>query len=494
MKITYSFLLLFFISATGWAQSLDSIVRQAEASFKLSGATTALSIGIIKNGQSYFYHFGDVRKGMSEMPDNQSIYEIGSVTKTFTSLLLAQAVLEHKVKLRDDIRKYLRGSYSNLEYKGKPIRLLHLANLTSGLPNNLPEKIPALKTAGADSQLFEIRQFHDSYTKARFLKDLHAVKLHQEPGLSPTHSNTAAQLLGYLLENIYGATYQELLAKYVTGPFKMSSTYVSVPASKKAFCVPGYNDNGILMPDIPKDAASAGILKSSLPDMLTYLKNQMSELDKRIILSHKPTWGEIGNMAIGLNWNIKTNFDDRRKLWVSGGTFGQSCYLCMYPERKFGVVILSNESDGGAEDRLTHLAQTIYNELYFTVAQRSSEGFGFSASINNLLDSLNKHGFDNAIRAADNLKSQNRSFKLYEEEVNNWGYYYFFKNQKAKALEIFKLNVSLYPQSANTYDSLAETYEALGNKVEAIENYKLELKLNPDNKEIAEHVKKIEKE
>ncbi len=428
------------------------------------------------------------------MPNNQTIYEIGSVTKTFTSLLLAEAILEHKIKLEDDIRKYLKGNYPNLAYKGRPIRLLHLANLTSGLPNNLPEKMPPLKTLGADSQLFEIRNFHDSYTKAQFLKDLHAVKLRQEPGLNPAHSNTAAQLLGYLLENVYGSTYQELLAKYITVPFKMTSTYVSVPVSKKTFYVPGYNDKGILMPDIPKDAAGAGILKSSLPDMLAYLKNQMSEQDKRIVLSHKPTWGEVGNMVIGLNWNIKTNFDDRRKLWVSGGTFGQSCYLCMYPERKFAVVILSNESDGGAEDRLSGLAQAIYNELYFTAAQQSSEGFGFSASINSLLDSLNEHGFDNAIRVADSLKNRNPSFKLYEDELNNWGYYYFFKNQKAKALEIFKLNVSLYPQSANTYDSLAETYEELGNKVEAIENYKQELKLSPGNKEIAEHVKKIEKE
>jgi len=80
---------------------------------------------------------------------------------------------------------------------------------------------------------------------------------------------------------------------------------------------------------------------------------------------------------------------------------------------------------------------------------------------------------------------------LSEDEVNLWGYSYFFKKQKVKALEIFKLNVGLYPKSANTYDSLAETYEDMGDKASAIKNYKLELEINPRNKDIADHLSKL---
>jgi serine-type D-Ala-D-Ala carboxypeptidase/endopeptidase len=165
--------------------------------------------------------------------------------------------------------------------------------------------------------------------------------------------------------------------------------------------------------------------------------------------------------------------------------------LCFYPERKFGIVILSNESDGGAEDRLSDLAQTVYNERFFTNDQRLAEGFGFSSSINQLLDSLHKKGFEHAISAMPEIKKEIPNFKLYENEVNSWGYYYYFKGQKEKALEIFKLNVSLYPLSANTYDSLAGTYEELGDKQNAIKNYEKEIELSAGNKDIEDHLKKL---
>jgi D-alanyl-D-alanine-carboxypeptidase/D-alanyl-D-alanine-endopeptidase len=466
------------------AQHVDSVVKRAADHFMAGGSRVGFSVGIIKTDQVYKYHFGSVNKGGKTAPTDETIYEIGSVTKTFTSMLLAQAVIEGKVKLDDDIRKYLKGNYPNLQYQGKPIRLLHLANLTSGLPNNLPEQMPPMKTMSADSQIFEIRNFHDTYTSTQFLADLHTVKLTRQPGLNPAHSNTAAELLGFLLENIYGLSYQALVSKYITGPLKM--------ASKKALCAPGYNDKGVLMPVIPKDAGSAGILRSSLADMVTYMGVQLREKNKAAAITHKPTWGNPETEAIGLNWWSKTNFDSKTKIWASGGTFGHSCYIVLYPGREFGVVILTNENDNQAEDGLAGMAEAIYNDISFTPAQRSAEGFGFSAAINTLLDALNKAGFENAVTVAADLKKNKPGFKLIEDELNSWGYRYFFKNEKAKALEIFKLNVALYPQSANTYDSLAETYEAMGDKAQAIKNYKRDLELNPGNQGVAEHLKKLE--
>lgn len=491
MRKLYIAIPLIFLFQQSRAQDIDTIVSHAVDKFKTSGASMGLSVGVVDSGKISFYHFGSIQKGVVTPPSNETIYEIGSVTKTFTSLLLAQAVLDHRAKLTNDVRTFLRGKYPNLQYKGAPIGLMQLANLTSGLPNNLPEKIPAFKSADEIGQLFEIRSIHDAYTKHQFLKDLHAVILTQRPGLAIAHSNTAAQLLGFTLENIYDSSYQKLLAKFITIPFKLDNTYVVVPTEKRVHYAHGYNDKGISMPDIPQDAAAAGILKSSLPDMVTYVKLQLTEQDDRIKLVHQPTWGEPGDVAVGLNWMVKTNFDGQRKIWASGGTFGQSCYLCFYPERKFGIVILSNESDGGTEDRLSNLAQTVYNERFFTNDQRLAEGFGFSSPINRLLDSLNKRGFENAISVMTEVKKESPTFKLYENEVNLWGYHYYFKGQKEKALEIFKLNVNLYPLSANTYDSLAETYEELGDKSNAIKNYEKEIELSPGNKDIEDHLKKL---
>ena len=480
MKRTWLILILLsgiFNIAT--AQNIDSITAKAAGSFMAGGPRVGLSVGIIKGGRVYTYHFGAKEKGKNTLPTGETIYEIGSLTKTFTSRLLAQAVLEKRVKLTDDIRKYLKGNYPNLQFEGKPIQLVHLANLTSGLPDNLPEVMPPSTAADPDAKLFEIQQFHDSYTKAKFLADLHGVKLKRAPGMSPAHSNTAAELMGFLLENIYGMSYDALLQKFVTGPLKMNSTYVTVPASKAGLSAKGYSQTGALMPVIPKDAGSAGVLTSSLNDMVKYLGNQLQEKNKAVLLSHRITWGDADTYGIALNWQTKTNFDGQRMIWGSGGTFGFASYMLFYPERGFGVVLLSNENDNGAENALSGLAHGVYDVVYFTAEERAKAGFGFSRSVNRLLEELNSRGFEHAADVAADLKQKDALFKLTEDELNNFGYSLIGRGWKEKALEIFKLNVALFPKSANTYDSLAETYDALGDKENAVKYYKKVLELDP---------------
>lgn len=493
MKLT--FLMLTFLIYTGQianAQNIDSIVNTAATSFMSSGPRVGISIGVIKDDRVYQYNFGSTQKGKDFIPTEKTIYEIGSITKSYTSMLLAQALIDKKVNLNDDVRKYLKGSYPNLEYQNKPIRLLHLANLTSGLPDNLPEKMPPLKTKDKESQIYELKMIHDGYTKMQFLTDLSKVKLIVEPGLTPSHSNTAAQLLGFILENIYGNDYNSLLNKYIMQPLNMNGTFVNVPDSLEHLYAKGHNNNDYLMPEIPKDAGSAGILKSTLSDMIKYINHHLKEKDPRVVLSHTMTWGNLESFGIGLNWSLKTNFDGKRKIWSSGGTFGFSSYSVLYPERNFALIVLANENDGSAEDAAANIAQTVYNEIYFTPSQRSSEGFGFSKPINTLLDTLNRLGFEHAVEAVNDLKQKDTSFKLIEDELNVFGHHLLRKDLKIKALEIFKLNVSLFPQSANTYDSLAETYESMSNKKFAIKNYKRSLELNPSNTNAAARLKILE--
>ena len=475
----------------GHAQNIDEIVKRAAAPFLVEGSKAGLSVGVIKNGKLYSYHFGNTDFTKSSPPVDESIYEIGSITKSFTSTLLAQAVIDKKVNLNDDIRKYLRGSYPNLEYKGKPIRLIHLANLTSGLPDNLPEKLPAFKSTDQASLFVELKKIHDGYTRTQFLKDLHQVKLKVAAGTKSAHSNTAAQLMGFLLENIYGMNYTDLLKKYITGPLKMESTFLNVPSALQSRVVNGYNDQGVLMPGIPKDAGSGGGLKSNITDMIKYISYHLNEKEERLQLSHQLTWGNTDEIGLGLNWWLKTNFDGKRKVWTSGGTFGFCSYGVLYPERSFALVLLSNQNYNGAESRLSGVAQSIYNDLFFSEQERSSEGFGFSASVNSLVKLLNQHGFEQAIQLSSDLKKKDPSFKLKEAELNEFGYHFIGKNEKNKALEIFKLNVSLFPQSSNTYDSLAEIYELIGDKEEAIKNYKRALELDPSNSNAAGHLKKL---
>ena len=491
-KLILLSILFAFTGKYGKAQSVDSLIVKAAQTFLNGGPRVGVSVGVIANGQTYSFSLGKTDKEKTKVPDHQTIYEIGSITKTFTSRLLAQAVIEKRAALTDDIRKYLKEEYPNLQYNGKPIQLIHLANLTSGLPDNLPEKIPSLEHVHEDSIVFELQKVHELYAKDQFMKDLHDVKLTRDPGASPSHSNTAAELLGFILENIYPMSYESLLQKYITKPLEMNSTFVTVPPSQKLRSAKGYNKKGIVMPRIPKDAGSAGVLTSTLDDMLKYVNYNLKEKDELVVLCHKPSWGDPASFAIGLNWTTNVNFDGKRKVWASGGTFGFASYCILYPERGFAVVALSNENDEQAEDGLANLAQTIYNQFYFTAAQRASDAFGFSANINKLLTALDAKGFDHVTEAFAELKKNDKGFIVSEDELNNWGYSFLGKGKKEKALEIFKLNTALFPESSNTWDSLAETYESMGDKPAAIRNYKKALELNPSSDNAVMHLKSLE--
>jgi CubicO group peptidase (beta-lactamase class C family) len=209
----YSLFLLVFLWETAQAQltpppAMDSIVRGVVTG-PLQHDWVGLSVGVIRNGQVFQYNFGTT--GKENVPSAQTIYEIGSITKTFTTLLLAQAVLEKRVQLTDDIRKYLKGDYPNLAFKGKPIQLIHLASLTSSLPNNMPDFTAEARKAPADSFAYVVIKANAHYTRDDFFRDLHQVKLDTFPGLNPRHSNAAAVLLGYILENVFGESFDALV-------------------------------------------------------------------------------------------------------------------------------------------------------------------------------------------------------------------------------------------------------------------------------------------
>jgi hypothetical protein len=124
-----------FLSGNPLRSRLDTVVQNAVKPYMRNQNVCGLSIGVFKDGAMYFYNYGETVKGNGKLPAENSIYEIGSITKTFTSLLLANAIRERKAGLTDDIRKYLEGNYPDLQFEGRPIQLVHLSNHTSRLPS-----------------------------------------------------------------------------------------------------------------------------------------------------------------------------------------------------------------------------------------------------------------------------------------------------------------------------------------------------------------------
>lgn len=342
---------------------VDGMVSQAANKFMGDPHSVGISVGVIKDGQSRRYNFGEVEKGKNVRPTQNTFYELASITKTFTGILLAQAVVEKKVKLDDDIRKYLDGNYPNLEFEGKPIKLFQLINHTSGLPFNLPDRPELFRNPDPYELPKILTAIETNYTRENFYEDLHKVKLAKAPGADFKYSNAAAQLLGYILEKLYGTPYEQIVLKKIARPLGMKQTKIILNTSETKHLAKGHYDNGTLALPGTTQSQAAGALRSTVSDMLKYMKYHLNESDEVIKLSHQTTWGDIKYYASGLNWQmVKTSAGDRR-IWQSGGSFGFSSYCALFPELRLGIVLLSNESDQNSQKRLSDMADEIMMKI-----------------------------------------------------------------------------------------------------------------------------------
>ena len=341
------------------AVDISRVVNTAANKFMSNRRSVGLSVGIVKNGQTRTYNFGEVEKGKKTQATQHTLYELASITKTFTGVLLAQTVVEGKVKLDDDIRKYLDGSYPNLEFEGRPIKLFHLINHTSRLPFNLPDRPELFRNPDPYELPKILTAIENNYTRENFYADLHQVKLDKAPGTEFKYSNAAAQLLGYILEKIYGLSYEQLVIRKIAKPLRMIETKIVLNTSEKARLAKGHYDNGSIALSGTLQSQAAGALRSSVSDVLKYLKYHLDENDAVIKISHQSTWGDIKYYASGLSWQMKQTPEGYRKIWQSGGSFGFSSYCAIFPELKLGIVLLSNESDQDSQGRLNTMADEI---------------------------------------------------------------------------------------------------------------------------------------
>ena len=364
MKKTLYFLLIISIAPYASAQTkskIDSAVNTAIPIYMNDSIATGLSIGIYKDGRQYTYNYGEVHKGENDRPTKNTIYAIGSISKTMTGALLGKAVVENKVKLSNDIRKYLVGDYPNLEYKGHPITMSLLLNHRSGLPYMLPPDSVYSKGSN-ELQAIRMNEIFRHYTKADFFKDLHQVKIDTFPGATFHYSNTGAILAGYIMEKLYGISFEQLLKQQVTSKLKMTDTKILLNRAQNKKMAGGYDDKGRLMPPNPDEYQGAGGIKSTVADMLKYIGWQLNENDPAVKLSHDPTW-QIGDYWAGLNWQVLRGSNGHRIIWQSGNVAGFTSYCILYPELKMGIVILTNEesrsSAGLIENMVNHIASSI---------------------------------------------------------------------------------------------------------------------------------------
>jgi CubicO group peptidase (beta-lactamase class C family) len=327
-----------YLSNNKKESKLDLKVDSIVAEFMSNPINAGLSVGIIQNGQIYYYHYGEIKKASKQLPNNNTIYEIGSVSKTFTGLLLANAVADRKVNLEDDIRNFLPSQCSKLEYKGNPIKIKHLVTHTSRIPR-IPENLDK------QSNFDELNPYKN-YDKNMVYEYLSNLKLDTLPGIKMDYSNTGMALLGIILENIYKQSYEELLKKHITSSLAMKSTFVNVPTNYLEKFAVGYNEQGNETPhwDLG-DQVGAGGIKSTIEDMTLYLKENINETSLIIKNSHEIQFAKQ-NEKIAFSWLIQPTKTNNTLVWHNGGTYGFTSFCGFVKEKKCGVVILNNSGIG----------------------------------------------------------------------------------------------------------------------------------------------------
>jgi CubicO group peptidase (beta-lactamase class C family) len=374
-------IMLCLISVSCWSQTeklltdnplrdnVDNAVQVAAADYMANPGTVGLSIAVYKDGQSLMYNYGESIKGTGKLIKANQLFNLGSVAKTFIGIMLAQAVLDKRAMLEDEIRKYLPGKYPNLQYQGRPVRLVDIANHTSGLPKssrNFPAKIMnSIKNISLPKQL----AFFATYNQDTLMKDMHNFKLDTMPGTNYEYNGNAMTILILLLERIYRQPYELLVTNYLKSHLGLYDTRTRIPVNQLNRFIQGYKDasrpvqwyeltnretkeinTNLFYPGGPS-------MNSTMADMLKYVIANVEERDPAIRLSHKETYRQTDGTGVGLSWMIGDD-DGKRFLYHSGRTgIGFSTLCVAYPEDKVGIMILVN--DNLSQDNISILSEKI---------------------------------------------------------------------------------------------------------------------------------------
>jgi CubicO group peptidase (beta-lactamase class C family) len=295
-------------------------------------------VGIIDStGRRRILVYGDATDDHSVPLGPNTVFEIGSVTKTFTAALLETMVERSEVSLDDSVTKYLPAE-ARLASRGRAMTLVDLATQTSGLPvmpsNFRPGNVDNPYVDYGSPQLYA---FLSSYAPAR------------DPGIQYEYSNLGAGLLGHVLSRRASMTYEQLLRDRILTPLGMSDTRITLSPDMQRRLATGHNRDCDAVANWDFDAlAGAGALRSTLNDMLTFLSANLDSarppLGTTLNATHRSRrQTTLPNTTIGLAWHV-LHAHGTDIVWHNGETAGHHSFIGFDPSRHVGVVILSNSA------------------------------------------------------------------------------------------------------------------------------------------------------
>lgn len=297
------------------------------------GDAPAIMVGVISGNDRMIRGFGETALGSGVRPTAATEWEIGSITKTFTAMLLALYVQRGVVRYDDPLQKYVPDGVIVPRYGGRQITLLDLATHTSGLPK--------------DPDLSGVRHLDT----AAMYQRLGAFRLTRAPGRQFEYSNWGFALLAHALTSAAGQDYQKLVEREICAPLGMIGTRIDLTPREIGRQAQGYGPEGFPRPhdNVTWPAFDgAGALRSTMDDMMRYLAYNMGETKtplETLLPDLQKRWhrGGRAETAVGLAWQMfPMRGTNNTVIWKNGATSGFFSYIGFVRETGTGVIVLAN--------------------------------------------------------------------------------------------------------------------------------------------------------
>jgi len=455
------------------AEQIEKLLQQYTDYGQFNGSVLVAEKGevIYKNG----FGMANFEWDIANQADTK--HRLGSITKQFTAMLILQMVEEGKLDLEATVSKYIP-DYSKIN--GDKITIHHLLTHTSGIPNYTAQ-------SGFMKDLSR-----DPYKPMDFLSIFADSTLVFTPGSDFQYSNSGYFLLGAIMEQVSGKSYEELLHENIFSPLKMTDSGYDNHNDIIKRRSTGYEKSGKLVENsryidmtIPYAAGSMYSTSEDLYlwDQALYTEKILSQKYLDLMFKeHVPAFGQnyaygwlVGEMPVGTSEKTVSSVGH------GGGINGFNTLITRIVEDKSLVVLLSNTGAAPLNEITLAINGILYNEPY----KGAKQSLAFV-----LIDLFRKESIEDA-KSFFTENKDTEKYSLDENEMNSSGYEFLQAGDLKIAEEIFKMNMDAFPESFNVYDSYAEALMMQDKKELAIKYYKKSIEMNPTNQNGIDMLKKL---
>ena len=482
-----------FSFANEKVKEIDKVYTKLQRESGFNGNVLVAEKGKIIYEKSFGYANYETEISLTK----DSIFDIASISKTFTAVAIMKLEEKGKLSLDDKITKYLP------ELRYVDVTIKQMLSHTSGI---------------LELQKPLIRKEIDGkgVNNADLLKTFVKVdpQLDFDPGSKWSYSNTNYAFLALIIERISGKSYSEFMEKNIFRKAKMKSSFVlrkGVPKNLQSRIIDVYFRDGILSPQyingekIPfvkrhyatfENIYGDGKIYSTTGDLFKYHKAlQKGKIIKKKTLKrmYKPIKLSTGKdykvtpvghykSVHGLGWEVAIDNSNGKIVYHTGAEPGTKSYFLRNIDKNRVVIVMTNN----------YLTQ----HQTCTFPMRVLEGREYDLQKKStafvIAKDYKSNGIESAIKLFRELE-HNKEYGLSEDDINSLGYDILEKKDVQAAIEIFKINTEKFPKSGNVWDSLGEAYLKDGNEKEAIKHYTKSIKLDPKNETAKEILEKLKK-